>query len=133
MSHSNDTSQGNQDLVSHPSGKPPTANPFAHAANITLSVPESVEIKLVDASALADYEIWVLLTSILSSAVIGFLVAIVQSPESDRSRYVAITIVFLLLLIACASMAIYKRRKLSSKARRIRFQVGDPIRDDMPV
>jgi hypothetical protein len=120
----------NADLVAHPSRNPPSANPFAQSASITLSVPDSVEVKLVDASALADYEVWVLLTSILSSAVTGFLVAIVQATDAERGRYIAITVVFSILAVICFSMAITKRVKLTSKARRVRFKVGDALPDD---
>jgi hypothetical protein len=119
-----------QDLVAHPSEKPPTANPFAQSASITLSVPDSVEVKLVDASALADYEVWIFLTSILSSSVTGFLVAIVQASDSDRGRYVAITFVFGLLAVVCGYMAFSKRHKLTSKARRVRFSIGAPMSDE---
>ena len=125
-----EATHANQDLVAHPSNKPPTANPFAHSSSITVSVPESVEVKLVDASALADYEVWVLLTSILSSAVTGFLVAIIQAVADYKSQYVAITMVFAILMFICALMAIMKRRKLSSKARRVRFRVGEQVNDD---
>jgi len=127
---SSGSSDANQDLVAHPSKKAPTANPFAQSASITLSVPDSVEVKLVDASALADYEVWIFLTSILSSAVTGFLVAIVQAVESDRNRYVSITAVFVLLALVCGYMAFSKRHKLTSKARRVRFSIGDPLSDD---
>jgi len=127
-SHVNEPSK--QDLVAYPSQKAPTANPYAHAANITVSVPESVEVRLVDASALADYEVWVLLASILSSAVIGFLVALVQASDSERGRFIYITIVFAVLMLVCGAMAIAKRNKLSNKARKVRFRVGEAISDE---
>ena len=92
-----------------------------------MSVPDSVEVKLVDASALGDYEVWVLLTSILSSAVTGFLVAIVQATEAERSRFIAITVVFALLAVVCGIMAVSKRTKLTNNARRVRFKIGDAI------
>lgn len=126
----NPQSNGGEDLVAHPSGQRPTANPFAQSANITLSIPETVEVKLVDASVLADYEIWILLTSILSSAVAGFVVAIVQAPANDQGRYIANAVIFALLMIGAAFMGYYKRKKLSSNARKIRFRVGDQLPDD---
>lgn len=119
-----------EDLVEHPSAKAPTANPFAQSANITLSIPESVEVKLVDASALADYEVWVLLTSILASAVTGFLVALIQASEDERGRYIATTVVFGTIMLISAWMVHYKRKKLSGKARKIRFRVGEQLVDD---
>ena len=118
------------DLVAHPSGQKPTANPFAQSANITLSIPETVEVKLVDASVLADYEIWILLTSILSSAVTGFVVAIVQAPTNDQGRYIANAVIFSLLMLGAALMGHYKRKKLGKNARKIRFRVGDQLPDD---
>ncbi|WP_422450691.1 hypothetical protein [Endozoicomonas sp. ALB091] len=63
------------DLTDRQSSLPNSSNPLASASNITVTVPESVGVKLVDASTLGDYEIWSLLTSILSSAVVGFFVA----------------------------------------------------------
>jgi hypothetical protein len=118
-----------EDLVAHPSHVPPGANPFAHSANITVSVPETVEVKLVDASALADYEVWIFLTSILASTVTGFLTALVQAPATERSRYGMITIVFAVMMLICGITGILKRRKLSSKTRRIRFRVGEQLPD----
>jgi type III secretory pathway component EscS len=109
----------------------PSANPFAHSANITVSVPETVEIRLVDASALSDYEIWSFLTSILSSAVIGFGVAYFQATTAfEKSQHLSITLVFLCLMLVCAIMAWHKRKRLSAKARRVRFRVGEPMTDD---
>jgi hypothetical protein len=119
-----------EDLVEHPSIKAPSTNPFAQSANITLSIPESVDVKLVDASALADYEVWVLLTSILSSAVTGFLVALIQASGEERGRYIATTAIFVIMMLVSIWMAHYKRKKLSSKARKIRFRVGEQLVDD---
>lgn len=113
------------------STKPPPANAFAQSASITVSVPESVEIKFVDASALGDYEVWVLLTSVLASAVTGFLVAVVQAPGPEQPRYVAITTVFGILDAISAVMVIVTRRRLSRRTRRAKFRVGDPVQDDV--
>lgn len=120
-----------EDLVAQPSHQAPTTNPFAQSANILVSVPENVEVRLVDASALGDYEIWSLISSILSSAVIGFGVAYFQAPDSEKGSYLAIEIVWLSLLVICAITAIVKRRKLTAKTRRIRFRVGDAIPEDV--
>lgn len=118
-----------KDLVKGHSSAPEATNPFASSASISVSVPESIEIRLVDASVLADYEIWVFLTSVLWGAVIGFLVALVQAPAGDKSRFTAITVVFAVCMILCVGMAIHKRRKLAGKSRRVRFKVGDAIHD----
>ncbi|QDQ88128.1 hypothetical protein FMZ60_11395 [Alcaligenaceae bacterium SJ-26] len=117
-----------EDLVAQNSKANPSPNPFAHAANISVSVPETVEIKLVDASALADYEVWVLLASILSSALVGFVVAAIQAAgKPEQSTMVSTSVIWGLLIIVCALTAISKRKKLSAKAKRIKFAVGDPV------
>lgn len=117
-----------EDLVARPSTAKPSPNPFAHAASISVSVPETVEVKLVDASALADYEVWVLLTSILSSALIGFAVAAVQAAgKPEQASLIAVSVVWLLLMIVCGVTALVKRRRLAAKAKRLKFAVGDQV------
>lgn len=129
MTHSS-SDQIQADLVADKSSAKPSPNPFATAASISVSVPETVEIKLVDASALADYEVWSLLTSILSSAVVGFTVASVQaSGQGIQHALFAVTGTFAILTAICGVMAVVKRRKLTTKTRRLRFRVGDQVDD----
>ena len=117
-----------EDLVAEKSTAKPSSNPFAGAANISISVPETVEIKLVDASALADYEVWFLLTSMLSSTVVGFVVAYIQSQgQQIQGSLLAISIVFIIIMLVCGFMAFVKRRKLTTKTKRVKFRVGDQV------
>lgn len=119
-----------EDLVNQPTESKPTANPFAHAASISVSVPEAVEIRLVDATALADYEVWFLITSIIASALVGFGVAAVQAEgQPIRSTLVAIAVLCALIMLISLLMAFAKRRKLTGRAKKLRFRVGDQIDD----
>jgi hypothetical protein len=119
-----------EDLVSE-SRHAPSPNPFAQSANITVTVPETVEIRLVDASALADYEVWSLLTSILSSAAIAFTVAYFQATTTtEQHLFMAVSAVFFLLMFISAAMALGKRRRLSAKARKVKFRLGDQVSDE---
>lgn len=130
--HTPSSSAAQEDLTTSTRPKAPSANPFAHSANITVSVPETVDIRLVDASALADYEVWSLLTSILSSAVVGFAVAYLQARTAfERTQHLVITLVFLCLMLVCAIMSWHKRRRISAKARQVRFRIGEPMPDDV--
>jgi hypothetical protein len=130
MTHSPEEQARQSDLVAEKSTAKPSPNPFAHSASIAVSVPETVEIKLVDASALADYEVWFLITSILSSAVVGFLVATVQAHgQPIQGPLLAVTCVFGALMIISAIMAFVKRRKLTAKAKRLKFRVGDEVEE----
>ena len=128
MATSNDSkSQKHEDLIASPSTQPRAPNPFAQSSNITVSVPESVEVRLVDASVLTDYEVWSFLTSILVSAFVGFLVAWLQAPIETRTPYGAFTGVLVLLTFLTGGMALAKRRSLSKNTRKLRFSVGDQL------
>jgi sulfite exporter TauE/SafE len=128
MKNSFDEQIKQEDLVEKESTATPSSNPFAGAASISLSLPETVEIKLVDASALADYEVWFFLTSMLSSTVVGFIVAGVQSQGQPIQRTLfAISIVTGLIMLVCGIMAFCKRRKLRTKTKKIKFRVGDQV------
>ena len=126
-SFDNENKNKHEDLVRQHSSQPASENPFAHSSNITVSVPETVEVKLVDASVLADYEVWSLATSIIGSAVVGFLVAYFQSEESVKGIYGAVTLVFSTLMILSGGMAAYKRRALTKKSKKVSFGVGPQI------
>lgn len=129
-----DESKGDEilhdDLVETPSKVAPSPNPFASASNITVSVPETVEVKLVDASVLTDYEVWSLVASITSTAVVGFFVAYLQERSVEVSNVFLVTaLVFVLISAIAGGMAMYKRNALRNRTRRIQFSVGEQITD----
>ena len=130
MSSPQDQTPKHEDIVAVPTDSPRSTNPFAHSANVTISVPESVEVRLVDASVLADYEVWSLATSILSSAVVGFLVAYLQSAQEYKGVFLVIACVFAALAVLTGFMAHANRRKIRKQARSVRFRVGEPVIDD---
>lgn len=104
---------------------PPSENPAGDAFNVTVSIPESIKIKMVDASALYDYEVWVLIASILSSALVGFLVAYLQAVDSNSpsQTYAGwVTVVFGLLFFVSLSTGFVKRRTLNKKGKDIQLR-----------
>jgi hypothetical protein len=107
----------------------PSPNPFAGSTNVTISVPESVDIRLVDASTLADLAIWSLLTSIFSSAVVGFLVAFVQADPGKGGHHLTIAIVFALTMLFTGVMMFFKGRRLYQKARKVSFRLGPAVEE----
>ena len=72
---------------------------------------------MVDATVLADYEIWFLIASVLSSAVVGFLVAFLQ--DTTKKPLLYMTLVWVVLLALVVWMTISKRRKLQKKSKEI--------------
>ena len=48
------------------------SNPLANQFNVVVSVPQAVNVKLVDASLLSEFEIWMYLSSVLLNISTGF-------------------------------------------------------------
>lgn len=108
-------------------GAPATENPSPEAFNIVVHVPESIEIRMVDASSLADYEIWVFIASILSNAAVAYLVAYDQAADSKSPSlsYIGWTAtIFLVLLGLSITAAVYKRVQLRRKGRDIKLKTS---------
>lgn len=123
-----------EDLIESRIREKSSTNPFAHSSNIIVSVPETVDIKLVDASVLSDYEVWSLSTSILSSFVVGFFVAYLQEDKEEvKSIFGIVALLFLLLLAISGIMAFSKRSSLSKKTKKVRFAVGEQVEERREV
>ena len=110
----------------------PTENPLARGLSVTVSIPETVEIRMVDASVLADYEVWIFISSILSSAVIGFLVAYFQSASAPNGAnggtYLAVVAgVFAILFVVSLMMALSKRERIRKKSKDIKLRATEIV------
>lgn len=105
---------------------PETKNPVAASLNILVSIPETIEIKMVDASVLADYEVWFFISSVLASATVGFLVATIQAVAAKQSATAVgcMTGTFFVLLLISIGMTFYKRNKLRKKAKQVKLKVS---------
>jgi hypothetical protein len=98
-------------------------NPLGEQLDFSLSVPP-IEVRMVNAAALEDYEIWFLMSSIVGSAAIGFLVAFIQSFHEDirgnthsDTTLLVVCLVFTLLLVLSAARAIILRRRITSQSK----------------
>ena len=102
-----------------------TPNPIAQSSQIYLSVPEELEIRLVDASVLADYEVWIGLTTILLTSTVSSFVAWL----GDREQ-VAIGVlagVFAVMTCLTGLMVCVKRRALSRKRQAVKYRLGEAV------
>jgi hypothetical protein len=63
----------------------PTSNPL-EGLGVNVLIPD-LEVRMVNASALEDYEIWFGTTSVLVAAAVGFFAAYVQSAEPNASGH----------------------------------------------
>jgi len=104
-------------------GESASSNPLGEDLDFSLSVPP-IEVRMVNAAALEDYEIWFLTSSIVGSAAIGFLVAFIQSFHEDRPgnnhgdvTLLIVCLVFTVLLGIAAGRAIILRRRIKSQSK----------------
>lgn len=112
--------------------KPGTeSNPIGDAFDVMVSIPDKLEIKMVNASILSDYEVWIFISSILSNAVVGFWVA-----YSTNSKVEADTIlfwnsvVFSFLFLVTVIVALVKRFQLNKKSKSIKLKTSKVETDD---
>jgi heme/copper-type cytochrome/quinol oxidase subunit 3 len=99
--------------------------------DILVSVPTNIEVKMVDASTLSDYEIWFFSSSSLLSCTVGFVIAYIQAPE-DKTQYIksllVTSLIFGVLFIFCVIMTFIKRHSLKKKGQTINLKTGKIIK-----
>ena len=107
---------------------PPTSNPFVGSANVLISVPESIEIKLVEAGVLVDYEVLLLLLQVCFSAMVGFIVAYCQATEVSKRVLLVAIFVLGLLTVGLFIAVCFKRSKLYQKTKRVPYRLGEEVK-----
>ena len=113
-------SHAKHDEVERGSASPRFVEPrITETPNVLISVPETIEIELVNSAILDEYEFRAVLSSALLALVIGFFVAIIQSGPSFPMIFCEI--VSAVLFGFCAKSARDKRRQLKQKAKKIRL------------
>ena len=85
---------------------------------LNLSVPREIDVSLVNASVLSDYEAWIFIASLLANAVVGFFVAALTN--KDR-LLMTIGFVFFVLCVTAIRMAFSKRRQMRSRRKRLKL------------
>jgi hypothetical protein len=103
-------------------------NPVRGSLDIVVSVPDSIKIRMVDASTLADYETWIFLASVLSNAVVGFLVATVQAYDTKTANAGQLkwtTIVCLILFLSTLGKALLMRHALTKQGKNIKLKATE--------
>jgi hypothetical protein len=102
----------------------PIPNPVGDAFNVSVLVPEQISIRMVDASALADYEYHIFVASLFASGTVGFLVPCVQEFKASGNLAVPFLLLTLLLgavFIVSLGIALFKRRSLRKSGREIKL------------
>lgn len=101
---------------------PVGTNPAKQAFNITVSVPEKITIKMVDASGLSDYEVNLFISSLSFGAFCGLAVATLQEAKSSSGLawpFGVMTGLSLVIFGTFLAMALHKRAKLTATGKDI--------------
>lgn len=106
----------------------PTGNPLAKGLNVNVSIPETIEIRMVDASVLSDYETGILIASLVANVFTGFLVAYLQ--ESTKTYLLTNTIVFFVIFIIVLTYALRKRGKMTTTSSTVKLKAQEVITED---
>ena len=125
-------SPAQEDLTTHESDQPRTPNPLARNSSISVSVPASLNIRLVDASVLLEYETWSFITSFLITAFVGFLIATLDAPELSQRPYIAFTAILGILALVSGLRAWYKRVAMAKDTHTVSFGIGEQITEEQP-
>ena len=96
-----------------------TPNPM-EGLGVNVYVPD-IEVRMVNAGALEEYEIWFGSASVLVATTVGFLVAYIQSfSEKDthgNSIFLVVTILFFVFFLGAACRAGVLRLRIRRKSR----------------
>ena len=103
----------------------PQLNPLADALALQVAVPKVINVRMVQAEALSEYEAWIYLSSLFSSGFVGFLVAFVQganatTPNRDWALFWLSTVLLIAFGI-CFAMARKNRKRMTTSDEIIPF------------
>jgi hypothetical protein len=99
-----------------------TSNPV-EGWGVNVLVPD-LEVRMVNAGALEEYELWFGLSSVFAAAIVGFFVAYLQSfrttaqgVQENDPTFLWVAILFLLLLLGAGIRTLLLRRRIQKKSR----------------
>lgn len=81
---------------------------------VTVGLPANLHVELVQSTHLSEYEVWALISSLLSNVSIAFLIYYLQNIEKAKENIIlTITVIFWILFGISVFLAFNKRKKLS--------------------
>ena len=106
----------------------PSDNPLDEMG-VVLSFPRTVEIEMVEARDLGDYELWFGIVSLLLSTSTGFFIAWLEAwqadpPERTAGVLLAVWIIFAGMTLLAVFVTVAKRKRLSRERQRVTFKAG---------
>ena len=97
-----------------------TANVGDSPFGVNISYPETVTIRMVDASGLGDYEFSILIAGFFCNASVGFLVAAMTLTEDQQLMWI-LTAIFAVVTALFVGWAFVKRGNMNRRAKTVRL------------
>lgn len=105
-----------------------SGNPVPGHAQIAVTAPATINVQLVEIGNLREYELWAVITSVLSNFSVGFIVATIQNDSSEKA---GLFILFSSLLIVATILSIIKlflsRRNINKRSRTDTYKFGQQV------
>ena len=90
--------------------------------NISLFVPENIEIRMVDATQLGQYEIWFSGTAVILSVAVSFIMAWILDANPDTKPILGgVSLIFLALFGFFLIMTLVTRHALKKKGKVVKL------------
>ena len=105
-------------------------NPMYNGLNVNLKIPENIDITMVEAKSLGDFELWMFLVSLMSNFVVGFVVAWLSAPDSTTTNpsyktiYGNISLCFIFLFLIFGGILGYKVWQMHKSKKTIKTKLS---------
>lgn len=103
---------------------PPADNPV-NALRVSVTVPETITIRMIDATAFNDYELAFFMAGVFASFASGFLVAAIAALSSDGDSsaplFFSLSALFALFMTGAVVQMLRKRRTMVGRQTSIPF------------
>jgi len=107
-----------------------SGNPTGTNFNVNVSMPECIEIEMVNANSLSDYEHWGQITGVMSNLLVGFFVAFLTIDETKKdlkSALLCLSGLFLLFVGYSIYTAYQKRKLMKSKTKKVQMMATEVV------
>lgn len=108
------------EVPSPPSANPTYTAPFA----VNIAFPKEIEIKMVDASVLSDYEFGLGAAAFFLNVSVGFVVSYVQGGASD-GVLLTVALISSAATIGAFVWGLMKRRKMKVRSKTFKLRTSD--------
>jgi len=109
-----------------------SSNPTGTNFSVNVSMPECIEIEMVNANSLSDYEHWGKITSVMSNLLVGFFVGYltVDDTKTDvKQILLCLSGLFLLFVVYSIYTAWQKRKLMKSNTKKVQMLATEVVKE----